>query len=87
VNLKRRLQSLEKVNRAVRNRKPFRIVVTRVGELSLERSTCSRTRHPDGGVTEIVRLSGRDQDMGEEALENFIAGFPIEKSPQRGHQF
>jgi hypothetical protein len=85
VNFKRRLLSLEKRSWPGRVREPLRVVITRAGEGGSERSTCSRTRNADGGLTEIIDLSSRDEDMGEEELERFIAAFPIRPGPQCGH--
>jgi len=35
-------------------------------------------------VTEIVELDGRDEDIGEEELEKFVASFPISNADWRG---
>jgi hypothetical protein len=47
-------------------------------------STCCRTRLANGVLSEVVRLSGPDQDMSEEELETFIGGFPIQGAPWLG---
>jgi hypothetical protein len=84
LNLKRRLQSLERKTRAAAIREPFRIIISRVGGGGPKHSTCSRTRNAGGELMEIVRLSGRDQYMSDEELETFIAGFPIQSAPWLG---
>jgi hypothetical protein len=53
------------------------------GALNLATSTCQRTLNAGGAVTEIVKLDGRDEDIGEEELEKFIASFPIQSASER----
>jgi hypothetical protein len=46
-------------------------------DLSLATSTCSRTLCGDGTLLEVVKLDGIRGDLSEEALDQFVSGFPV----------
>jgi hypothetical protein len=78
VNLKGRLQRLERQHTQV-SREPLRFVVSRAGKpLDLSKATCTRTIMPDGRLMEYVDLNGGDYGLSEEDLEEFIQSHPIE---------
>jgi len=78
VNLKARLQKLER-HRSQVERGRLRVVVSRAGKpFSLATATCTRTLMPDGGLMEIVNVNGSGDDLSDEELERFIQSFPIE---------
>ena len=79
MNYKARLRSLESRKQDARGR--CRVIVSAVAHpANLANSTCTRTLYPDGQLTEFVYLDGSLEDFGEENLEWFIAGFPIQAS-------
>ena len=83
MNLKARLQKLERQQSQVA-REPFRVVVSHAGKpLDLTKATCTRTLMPDGQLMEIVNLNGSSDGLSEEELERFVQGFPIERSMAR----
>jgi len=47
--------------------------------LSLETSRCRRTLTASGALTEVVRLDGIRGGLTNEALEEFIQRFPVER--------
>jgi len=78
VNLKARLQKLERHHTEIQ-RGRLRVIVSRVGKrFDLATATCTRTLMPDGGLMEIVNLNGSGQDLSDEELERFIQSHPIE---------
>lgn len=58
----------------------LRLVVSNVGVLNLERSTCVRSLTADGFLTEVVRLDGIRGNLTDEELDRFVESFPIERS-------
>ena len=80
MQLKRRLQNLERQQNAIAL-KPLRFVVSCIGKpLDLSKATCRRTRLPNGQLMELVHLKGNRSGLSEEDLERFIQSFPIEPS-------
>ena len=80
MNLKSRLQKLERQRSQVECGR-FRVVVSRVGEpFSLATARCTRTLMADGGLLEIVNVNGSGNDLSDEELEKFIQSHPIEVS-------
>ena len=78
MNLKARLQKLERQQSQVA-REPFRLVVSHAGErLDLAKATCTRTIMQDGRLIEVVNLNCSRDGLSEEDLEKFIQGHPIE---------
>ena len=78
MNLKARLQKLER-HRSQVERGRFQIVVSHAGRpFDLATATCTRTLMPDGGLMEIVNMNGSGHDLSDEELERFIQSFPIE---------
>jgi len=78
VNLKARLQKLER-HRSQVERGRLRVIVSRVGEpFDLATATCTRTLMADGGLMEIVNVNGSGNDLSDEELERFIQSHPIE---------
>ena len=78
MNLKARLQKLER-HRSQVERGRLRVIVSRVGkQFDLATATCTRTLMPDGGLMEIVNVNGSGNDLSDEELERFIQSFPIE---------
>jgi hypothetical protein len=81
-NLDRRLARLEDrlaPDFARNPRQRLRVVVCNLGRaLSLETSTCRRTRSANGVLTEIVRLDGARDGMTDEEMEKFVESFPVE---------
>ena len=78
MNLKARLQKLERKHSQVELGR-FRVVVSRVGQpFSLATARCSRTLMADGGLIEIVNVNGSGNDLSDEELERFIQSHPIE---------
>lgn len=78
MNLKARLQKLERQHSQAESGR-FRVIVSRVGEpFDLATATCSRTLMADGGLLEIVNVNGSGNDLSDEELETFIQSFPIE---------
>ena len=78
MNLKARLQKLERQQSKV-SREPFRVIVSRAGEpLDLAKATCTRTLWPNGQLMEVVNLNGSRDGLTDEDLERFIQSFPIE---------
>ena len=75
--MKSRIERLETQRRDVQERS-FRIVVTRTGTLDMEKSTCTRTRLPNGLLSEIIQLEGTDEHFADDDLERWIESFPIE---------
>ena len=74
-----RLNALERRRRAIA-KEPIRVIIGSVcGEPNLANSTCRRTLSADGQLTEIVQMEGAVDDLTNEDLERFIAGFPIER--------
>ena len=83
MNLKARLQRLERERSQVW-REPFRVVVSHAGEpLDLAKATCRRTLWPNGQLLELVNLNGGDYGLRDEDLERFIQSFPIESYTAR----
>jgi hypothetical protein len=83
VNLKARLQKLERQYSQVSCER-FRVVVSHAGEpFDLAKATCTRTLMPDGRLMEIVNVNGSGHDLSGEDLEKFIQSFPIEVSGAR----
>jgi len=83
VNLKARLQKLERQHSQI-ERGRFRMVVSHAGKpFDLSTATCTRTLMPDGGLMEIVKVNGSGNDLSDEELERFIQSFPIEVSGAR----
>ena len=81
MNLKARLKKLERQQMQI-SLKPFRLVVSRVGEpFDLATATCTRTLLADGQLMEIVNVNGSGHDLSDEELEKFIQSFPIESRP------
>ena len=81
MNLKARLQKLERQQNQVAL-ETFRLVVSHAGEpLDLTKATCTRTRWPNGHLMEIVNLNGGDYGLREQDLERFIQSFPVEGRP------
>jgi hypothetical protein len=79
-NLDRRLARLEDrlaPDFARDPRQRLRAVVCNLA-LSLETSTCRRTRSANGVLTEIVRLDGARDGMTDEEMEKFVESFPVE---------
>ena len=83
MTIQSRLANLEKRTGGV-HVKPFRLVVTVIGQpLNLATSTCERTGR-NGRLTEIVRLSGGSSaDLSEAALERFVEQFPVTNAKSR----
>ena len=78
MSLKTRLSRLERQHSQV-ERGRFRMVVSHAGKpFDLATATCTRTLMPDGGLMEIVNVSGSGHDLREEDLEKFIQSFPTE---------
>ena len=78
MNLKGRLQRLERHHTDI-ERGRFRIVVSHAGKpFNLATATCTRTLMPDGGLMEIVNVNGSGHDLSDEELERFIQSHPIE---------
>jgi len=78
VNLKARLQKLERQQSQVA-REPFRMVVSHAGErLDLAKATCTRTIMQDGRLMEVVNLNGSRDGLSDEDLEQFIQSHPVE---------
>jgi hypothetical protein len=46
-------------------------------DLSLATPTCSRTLCADGTLLEVVDLDGIRGDLSDEALDQFVSGFPV----------
>jgi hypothetical protein len=79
-NLKRRLESLERP-RSGTVQEGLRLVIGGVcGPVNLATSTCTRTRGPNGALTEVVNLDGDADGLTSEDLERFISGFPIQRA-------
>jgi hypothetical protein len=47
-------------------------------DLNLETSTCRRTLTENGCLIEVVRLDGIRDGLSDEALDRFVASFPVE---------
>ena len=78
MNLKARLQKLERHHSDI-ERGRFRMIVSQAGKpFDLAKATCTRTLMPDGGLMEIVNVDGSGQDLSDEELERFIQSHPIE---------
>jgi len=78
VNLKARLQKLER-HHTEAQRGRFRIIVSRAGKpFDLATATCTRTLMPDGSLMEIVNVNGSGHDLSDEELERFIQSHPVE---------
>ena len=75
MRLKSRIERLETQRRDVQERS-FRIVVTRPFTL---KSTCTRTRLPNGLLNEIIYLEARDEHLADEDFERWVESFPIEE--------
>jgi hypothetical protein len=59
-------------------RERLRLIVTAMDhDLSLATSTCSRTLCADGTLLELVNLDGIRGDLSDEALDEFVNGFPV----------
>jgi hypothetical protein len=54
------------------------VVAAMDDDLSLATSTCSRTRCAAGTLLELVNLHGIRGELSEEALDRFVASFPIQ---------
>jgi hypothetical protein len=61
-------------------RKFLRLIVRCVVPTSLLPSTCARRLSRDGTLVEIVVLDGEEHGLRGQALEAFIAGFPVERT-------
>ncbi len=57
----------------------LRLVVTTPVTLDLEKSTCIRTRAPNGALTEIIYLEGMREHLSDEDFEAWVQSFPIEE--------
>ena len=80
MQLKRRLQNLERQQNAIAL-KPLRFVVSSIARpLDLSKATCTRTLWPNGQLMEFVELKGNRSGLSDEDLERFIQSFPIEPS-------
>ena len=86
MKLAKRLQKLETNRCLLAKPEVLRIVVTSVGGPEDMVPTCSRSRCPNGMIMELVKFGSRDVPEGE-ALEQWIAGFPIEAAGPRPHGF
>ena len=77
MNLKARLQRLERQHTQIECGR-FRVVVSRVGQpFDLVTATCTRTLMADGGLLEIVNVNGSGNDLSDEELERFVQSFPV----------
>ena len=74
MRLRSRIERLETQQRDVQEKR-FRIVVTRPFTL---KSTCTRTRLPNGLLSEIIQLEGTGEHLTDDDLERWIESFPIE---------
>jgi hypothetical protein len=64
----------------VRNpRYRLRLVVSRAGPLSLERSKCTRTLASSGALIEVVRFDGYREGLSDSELARFVDTFPVER--------
>jgi hypothetical protein len=60
-------------------RERLRVIVADMDhDLSLATSTCSRTLCGDGTLMELVNLDGIGGELSDEALDRFVASFPIQ---------
>jgi hypothetical protein len=58
----------------------FRMVFSRMDKpLNWETSMCTRTRQPNGSVLEFVKLDGRDHDVTDDELDQFVSRFPVQR--------
>jgi hypothetical protein len=85
VRLAKRLQKLEKLRGLAGEQKVLRLVVTYVGASEDAKPTCSRTRWADGTIMEHVNF-GSGPELEGEALDRWVASFPIEESKGIGRQ-
>lgn len=78
MNLKRRLEKLERLGPA-EGSEVFRVLVRATcGPPNLANSTCTRTLGPNGHITELVTLDGGRDGLTDDDLDPFVSGFPIE---------
>ena len=78
MNLRRRLESLEKRHSVARKQDVVRVMISSGGDPDWERSTCRRRLIPGGALMEFVDLEGGGEDLDRDELERFVARFPIE---------
>ena len=74
-----RLNVLERTLDRESAKQKIRLIVCRggPGPLDLPNSTCTRRGGPTG-LVEIVDVAGNDEELTQEALDAFVASFPVE---------
>ncbi len=76
MHVSRRLKALEQTQGPSET---FRLIVSSISKsLNLATSTCLRKRSLNGVLSEVVYLDGTAEGLSDEALEEFVATFPIE---------
>ena len=88
MNFARRIKKLELALSIDTRQEPFRVIVEYVGGLNDAGElppSCTRTRCANGLLSEVIRIGSHEPPEGE-ALEQWIAGFPIEGHPGISYQ-
>ncbi len=88
MNFARRIKKLELALSIDSRQEPFRIFVEYVGgqdDAGELPATCTRTRCATGLVSEVINF-GSHEPLEGDALEQWIAGFPIERQPGMSYE-